>query len=205
MSRTVRVVVAVLVAQVSLVGVYWLVEQRRASNGVPGQELSTAPPQHLDGQVPPLSLRTRDGDQFVLRGVERPTLVHFWATWCPPCRAELPALLALPEEHPVDVVAVALDKEWVDVDLFLGGRAPPGVFLGDSAEIERALGVRSLPVTYLVGPKTRLRLLFDGARDWRDSRFLSTWLQEIDRDGHDKVSARSGLPGAGVSKPADET
>lgn len=182
MSRTVRGVVAVLVAQAALVGVYWLVEQRRAPNGVSEQELSTAPPQHVDGQVPPLSLKPRDGDQFVLRGVDRPTLVHFWATWCPPCRAELPALLALPEEHPVNVVAVALDKQWADVELFLGGRAPPSMFLGDSAEVERTLGVRSLPVTYLMVPETRLRFRFDGARDWSDSLFLSTWLQKIDRE-----------------------
>ncbi len=179
MSRAARGVVAVLAVQTALVGVYWMVEQRRAPQGVSQQELSTASPQHLDGQAPPLSLRTRDGNRFVLRGVERPTLVHFWATWCPPCRAELPALLALPEDHPVDVVAVALDREWVDVDLFLGGRAPPAVFLGDPAEAERAMGVRSLPVTFLMQPETGLRLRFDGARDWSNSRFLSTWLQRF--------------------------
>ena len=46
------------------------------------------------------------------------------------------------------------------------------VFLGDPAEVARALDVRTLPVTYLLEPTDRLRLRFDGARDWSDPSFL---------------------------------
>lgn len=183
MNRTGRLVAAVLAAQATLVGVYWLVESGRVSNGVAEGELSTASPSRLEDQVvPPMSLRTRDGNQFILREVERPTLVHFWATWCPPCRVELPTLLALPEDHPVDVVAVALDKDWADVDRFLAhlDRASPSVFLGNAAEIGRELGVRTLPVTFLVGRGTSgLLLRFDGARDWSDRRFVDRWLERV--------------------------
>ncbi len=107
--------------------------------------------------------------------IKRPTLVHFWATWCPPCRVELPGLLALPDGHPVDVVAIALDRDWTDVERFLG-RPSSRMTLGDAAEIERQFGVHSLPVTYLVGSDGHLRFRFDGARDWRNSRFVLDWI-----------------------------
>jgi thiol-disulfide isomerase/thioredoxin len=162
--------------QAVLVGIYWLVEQRR--NSVPEPELNTAPPKHVDGRLPPLSLRDRSGDRLELSGIAGPTLVHFWATWCAPCRVELPGLLALPETHPVQVVAVALDREWADVERFLEGHDLSNVYRADAAEVEAALNVRSLPVTYLVESSGQLRLRFDGSRDWTDARFLRAWIKD---------------------------
>ena len=181
MSRSMRIVLSVVAAQALLIGVYWLVEHRRPQEGLPSPDLSTAAPQRVDGSVPALSLRARDGNPVDLPAVRRPTLLHFWATWCPPCRTELPGLLALSEseEQPLNVMAVALDEEWASVDRFLSGRRASSVLLGNAAEIERALGVRTLPVTYLVGPRGQLRFRFDGARDWTDSAFLRTWMEDI--------------------------
>ncbi len=176
MSRSVRIVVAVIAVQAALVGAYWLVEHRRSQKTIATPELSTAPPQRLEGRVQSLTLRTREGDLLDLQAIQRPTLVHFWATWCPPCRAELPGLLALPQKGPMDVVAVALDEEWADVDRFLNGGDSAGVLLGDYAEVERVFDVHTLPVTFLVDAGGRLRLRFDGARDWADSAFLGTWI-----------------------------
>ena len=173
-----RIILLVAIVQAILVGVYWLVEQERSPDGVSEPVLSRVPPQGLDGQLPPLLIRTRGGGQLNLTGFRRPTLLHFWATWCPPCRAELPGLLALSKDRGVDVVAVALDKEWADVDRFLDGQLPSNVFLGDAAEVESALQVRALPVTFLVDAGGQLRLRFDGARNWTDSGFVNTWLGE---------------------------
>ncbi len=178
MTRSVRIILVVVVIQAILVGVYWLVDQERSPEGVSEAVLGRAPPQRLDGQLPPLSIRTRGGDQLDLKALRRPTLLHFWATWCLPCRAELPGLLAFAEEHGVDVVAVALDKDWADVDRFLEGRRPSDVFLGDAGEVESALHVSALPVTFLVDADGQLRLRFDGARDWTDSGFVNSWMGE---------------------------
>jgi thiol-disulfide isomerase/thioredoxin len=179
MSRPVRVVSAIVAIQAALIGIYWLVEHRRSPDAATRSELSTAPPEQVDGSMRPLSLTRRDGSRLELRAPDRLTLVHFWATWCPPCRAELPALLALPDEHSLDVVAVALDEEWSTVERFLDGRPLLSVYLGDSRKIQAVLGARSLPVTYLVQPGGRLQLRFDGARDWADRAFLNDWMEDI--------------------------
>ena len=176
MIRVGRVMVVIVAIQAASIAIFWLVEQRRSAGRGSERELRTEPPQSVDGALQPLSLKTWDGRRFELREFERPTLVHFWATWCPPCRAELPGLLALSEEHPVEVVAVALDERWTAVARFLGGRPPSSVYLGESVAIESALGVHSLPVTYLVEPGGSLLLRFDGARDWTNRAFLSSWM-----------------------------
>ncbi len=182
MSRQGRVVLAIVALQAALIGTYWLVERLRSPAGAVRSELSTAPPERVEGSMPPLSLRRRDGSRLELRAPDRPTLVHLWATWCPPCRAELPALLALPDEHPLDVVAVALDEEWSAVERLVDRRRLSSVYLGDPLEIQAVLGARSLPVTYLLQPGGRLHLRFDGARDWTDSAFLSDWMEDRGRE-----------------------
>ena len=177
MKRFARVVAALVVAQTALVGVYWLIEQRRAADERSGGGLGTAAPERIDIPLPRLGLRARDGRRVEIAELRRPTLVHFWATWCPPCREELPSLLALPETHAVDVVAVALDREWAAVDRFLSGGDTLAVVLGDAEEAERTLGVRHLPVTFLVAPGGSVRLRFDGARDWAAPRFVEPWIE----------------------------
>lgn len=179
MSRSARVVLVIAAMQVALVGIYWVVEARRLSDGHAEGEPRSAPPQRVDGLMPALSLRAHDGSRHELRDVDRATLVHFWATSCPPCRKELPGLLAVPEKHPVDVVAIALDRDWSDVERFLGGRLPANVFIGDAAQVEATFGIRTLPVTYLLSPGGRLRLQFNGARDWSDRAFWGTWREDV--------------------------
>ena len=176
MNRSARILVAVVAAQAALIGAWWGVEQSRSPHALVAPELSTAQPQLMAGHVRRLSIRTRDGGDFDLGTLSRPTLLHFWATWCPPCRAELPGLLALPDSHQVGVLAVALDKRWADIDRFFDGRVPAAVLLADAAEIERVFSIRTLPVTFLVKPGGELRLRFDGARDWTDRAFVDTWV-----------------------------
>ena len=170
MRSRARLIGVVLLVQSGLLGAFWLVELSRGR-----QPLSTEAPQRLSGVVPELSLRARDGTSSA-PVFARTTLLHIWATWCPPCREELPALLAVAEGHEVGVIAVALDERWDTVDRFLEQRSTRQ-FLGDREEIQRALGVHTLPATFVIGPDARLRYRFDGARDWSDQAFVRQWLR----------------------------
>jgi thiol-disulfide isomerase/thioredoxin len=176
MNRTVRWVVAIVLLQAMLVGVYWLVEHQRASKTE--EPLGMQPPQRVNKPLPSLTVVHHDGSRAELSPLDRRTLVHVWATWCPPCRTELPGLLALSSQHDVNVVAIALDQSWGTVDRFLGPISSSQVVLAASDDVERKLGVRTLPVTFLVKADGRIALRFDGTRDWTDEAFVRTHVEE---------------------------
>lgn len=131
-------------------------------------------------RAPELELERMDGSSRRLAELgDRWVLVHFWATWCPPCREELPGLLELSQQLSVngrfELVAVAVNEPWEAIHPFFGGKTPASV-VRDRADAHKRFGVSTLPDTFLVAPGGTLVLRFSGARAWRseDARALLT-------------------------------
>lgn len=99
---------------------------------------------------------------------QRPILVHFWATWCVPCRRELPALLAAARDAGVGdrVIAVSTDASWQPVSAFFDGAIPAQIAREANGSVARVLGVSSLPDTYLVDAQGRATRRIMGTLDW---------------------------------------
>jgi len=81
-------------------------------------------------------------------------LLNFWATWCPPCRAEMPSIEALwrkTKDKPFAIVAVSSGERPEDVRAFIAknGYSYP-VYLDASGSIGSYFGARSIPTTYLI-------------------------------------------------------
>ena len=105
-------------------------------------------------------------------------LLHFWATWCAPCRRELPALLEADRgERGVTLVALSTES-WEQIEGYFGGDVPSAVARDPEARLSRTLGVTTLPETYLVGDELVARRRVAGPVDWSDERVRS-WLSEI--------------------------
>jgi thiol-disulfide isomerase/thioredoxin len=172
MKRHLSIFFVLLGLQGLLVLAYLLVEGRNE-----GEEAIETEP--LDRPSPALRYRTFDGGEHHLsehRGT--PVLVHFWATWCPPCREELPALLDFAASSDVRILAVSVDREWDDIRAFLRRDPPPQVVLATSPIAAEQFGVETLPETYLVDARGRLRLRFAGARDWTSSALRTVILDD---------------------------
>jgi thiol-disulfide isomerase/thioredoxin len=110
-----------------------------------------------------------------LASVRGDALLHFWATDCPPCREELPALLEVARRHHVRVIAVSTDRDAALVDRFFEGRVPPEVTREEDRTLERTLGVRTLPDTYVVDDGRAIRRIA-GAIDWKE-RATEAWVE----------------------------
>ena len=110
----------------------------------------------------------RDGKPLPLAGPRaRPTLLHLWATWCGPCREELPAILEYGRAGTVDVIALSVDDEWPAVQAYFGATIPPEVAWDPKVVVEPTMGVRSLPTTFVIDRNGRVRRTMVGAQDWQ--------------------------------------
>lgn len=131
--------------------------------------LLTASPAVAAKKMPVFSGKTVNDqgkfDSTTLQG--KVVLVNFWATWCPPCRKELPALMKLQEKYRdkgLVVVGVSMDEGSASsVGKFLAKqKIIYPVILGDG-ELTRGFGgVIGVPATFLVDRKGELAIRFDG-------------------------------------------
>lgn len=104
-------------------------------------------------------------------------LVNFWATWCAPCIAEMPALSALQKRFPdgFEVLALSQDRDGAPVVAkFYEGMAIDNlpILLDTKGEAGRAIGGRGLPTTLLVDRQGREALRVEGGREWDQAPYV---------------------------------
>ena len=117
-------------------------------------------------------------DLATFRG--KPVLVNFWATWCPPCREEMPSLTRLAQAYDprtFEVLAISVDEGWDPIEKFLAGQKVPfRVVWDEGAKTSKTWGTSRYPESYLLDGEGRLRLKFAGPRNWMDPN-VATLLQ----------------------------
>ena len=99
-------------------------------------------------------------------------LVNFWATWCVPCREEMPSIQRLRERFAKErfvVLTVNVDEPEARIRNFLTEtRLDLPVLVDRNKTATRAWGVRVMPTTILVGPDGRMRYRALGDLDWNN-------------------------------------
>lgn len=106
-----------------------------------------------------------------------PLLVNFWATWCPPCVTELPALeqASIELSGTVRLLLVSVDRGGINKALpFLNERGIKTPLLGfdPKAALSREMGVRGLPTTFLISANQARSWLYLGPREWDQPEML---------------------------------
>lgn len=110
-----------------------------------------------------------------------PVVVNFWATWCPPCRAEMPILQAAAEAHPDDLVILAInsDETLSEVEPFVSAYNYSFEFLMDPAMVVLdQFQIRGFPTS----------LFFD-----QDGQLVATFIGELNENLLDYYLAQIGV------------
>lgn len=123
------------------------------------------------GPTPALELPDAKGGSHRLEDYRgKAVLVNFWATWCTPCREEMPSMEKLREalrDEPFVVLAVNVGEGARAARNFgekLGLGFP--LLLDQDTRATRAWGARVLPASFIVAPDGTIRYAYFGAIDW---------------------------------------
>ena len=130
------------------------------------QDFSTVPAQ-VDFPAPELPLEDLAGNRVSLEDYRGSVvLVNLWATWCPPCREEMPTLLKFYEKYKEDgfvLVAINQEEKLEVVEPFVKefGLTFP-VWLDPDYLAEREFNTMNLPSSYVIDRNGRVRLMWIG-------------------------------------------
>ena len=159
----------VLLSLVTLAAGVWSWQMQRAQTANPAWPTATASPR----PAPDFTLTATDETTLRLSDLRgKVVLLNFWATWCPPCEAELPDLNALHRDYAeaqgFTVVGIDMEEALADVSAFAEARGLtyPLLLDTDGVVTNERFGVRSLPTSMIID---------------RDGMIRDTWVGQITR------------------------
>jgi cytochrome c biogenesis protein CcmG/thiol:disulfide interchange protein DsbE len=148
-----------------VVGVAWIWVNRVPSGGTSSPD-NLPPAPAIGHPAPDFVLSTLNSGEFQLSAQQgQPVVLNFWATWCPPCRAELPELKSASERYAgeISIIGVNQAESPATVAKFaqqLGLMFP--VPMDQRGDVSRAYGVRSLPTTFFIDRDGVIREIQNG-------------------------------------------
>ena len=113
---------------------------------------------HAD-PAPAWELKNLDGKSVKLSDFKgKVVILDFWATWCPPCRAEIPNFVALQKQYGdkgLQVVGISLDQGGVNpVAAFAKGQGINyPIVMGDEDVAHQYGDIQGIPTTFVIDPK----------------------------------------------------
>lgn len=148
--------------------------------GLPGEHLAKVLQGALSLQqplaMPQQGLTDLDGNLVNVTEQNQPAILHFWASWCAPCRAEFSDLEAAKEQVmalPGNFYAVNLGDRRKGIERFLQDYPLSYSMLSDRAGYsEQRWRVKTLPQTLIVDAEGNVLKRFQGVQNWSDSNFI---------------------------------
>ncbi len=152
---------------------------------LPGQALPDLKRIEQRPMAPDFTLRDIDGTPYRLHKLRgKVVLVNFWATWCPPCRAEMPSLQRLWErlaDEDFVLLAVAVNEKPPAIRKFLRSMKPSlrfTVLLDSEMDVARYWPLKGLPATFIMDKHSRVAYITHGALNW-DTTEVITQLRQL--------------------------
>lgn len=145
--------------------------------------LLAAPVAPAQEKAPNFTLKTADGKDLELARLQGKVVVlNFWATWCGPCRKEIPGFLDVYNKYKakgLEIVGISLDREgWSVVKPYIAkAKITYPVVVGDGDLAEAYGGIEAIPTTFIVDRKGKIIKRHVGYMSKEDfDRFVSAAL-----------------------------
>ena len=133
--------------------------------------------------LPSIKVGTLDGNSINIQEIENegnPIVINFWATWCKPCKKELNNISEIYEEWQdetnVKLVAISIDdsRSMSKVGPYINASDwEYDIFLDPNGELKRAMGVSTVPHTFLLNGKKKIVWQHRGYVDGDEDKLFS--------------------------------
>lgn len=130
-------------------------------------------------QVPDISVVSLDNQQLTLSSLKgKVVLLNFWATWCPPCREEIPSMMKLNKfmsGKPYQMVCVSVDeggKKAIEEFFKNSGFSLPA-YLDPTGQAAKTYGITGVPETFVIDKNGILVKKVIGGLDWNSPEVIS--------------------------------
>ena len=132
--------------------------------------------------APDFKAKTHGGKEIKLSDyLGKVVLIDFWASWCPPCREEMPELIKFyrSQNNPgFEIIAVNIDNDIDNMNHFLDQLFPkPGfpIVIDNKQQIPSLFNIEAMPTTIFIDKKGKIRYRHDGFK----KTYLNNFNEEL--------------------------
>lgn len=140
----------------------------RTDSTATGALKPSLPPTEVAGAAPAFTLPDLNGRPVSLSSFRGKIVVlNFWATWCPPCKREIPDFIDLQSAYGpkgLQIVGVALDEPDAVKEFVAQSRMNYPVLLGTNDIAQRYGGIKGIPTTFIIDKNGKIINMFEGFR-----------------------------------------
>jgi peroxiredoxin len=163
----------------------WLVAATATAHAAGGAQ--TLPPVAKPFAAPDFTLKGENGKTYRLSAYRgKVVLLNFWATWCPPCRYEMPSMeRAHQKVKDQNIVILAVNVGESEEQVFgFTGRYPVTfpLLLDTEGAVVKKYRVIGLPTTFVIDPRGMVTHSAVGGREWDDEKLLDQLRQLLRPD-----------------------
>ena len=131
------------------------------------------------GEIPPdFTLKDLEGEEVSLKRFRgKIVLLNFWATWCPPCRKEIPSMIKLYKRYNdkgLEIIGVNLDRmDKSGIEKFSSEyNITFPILLDPTGKIATLYGITALPATFILDRNGKIQERVAGGKDWSSEENL---------------------------------
>jgi thiol-disulfide isomerase/thioredoxin len=143
--------------------------------------LSTSAMAGSTGPAPQFTLDSRSGPKISLAQYKgQVVMLNFWASWCGPCRQEMPLLENIYKKYNkmgFTLIGVNVEPDSKDAEGFLKGLAAPvsfPVIYDKDSTVSKAYDVQGMPSTVIIDRKGNIRVLHRGYKPGDENEYLDS-------------------------------